>query len=296
MAEKPDTPAGAGAAATPQVRRMLFASDLSEVSDRAFAHARFLSQWLGAKLVLYHAVETPPHHPEGLWERADELRAGAEQAAREHLRGLATQAEAPAEVVVEATHSAHRAVVRFAEKAAVDLAVMGTHGREGLAHLLLGSVTEKLVQHGSCSVLCVREPEHGVHIPYRRVLVPTDLSPAAERAFPLMALLARRFEVDVVPIHVVRPGAADVPDEGRIRKSLEGSFADLRILPRIASGTPWRTIVDVAGAESIDLIAMSTLGHDSLADTVLGSTTERVVRHAPCPVLVARPPRAPASA
>lgn len=270
-----------------RVRKILFPSDLSAESDRAFPHARFVRQWLRSRLILYHAVETPQHHPEGLWERAEELQQRAEESARKHLQGLADTVDADCEIVVETAPSAHRALVSYINENDVDLAIMATHGREGLAHLLLGSVAEKVVQHADCSVLCVREPEHGVHIPYRKLLVPSDLSEAATRSFPLAAKLGRRFQSKIVALHVPRGHeAAESAGKERLTQALGDHFDGLTIEPHIGSGTPWRAIVELARARRVDLIAMSTQGHDSLSDTLLGSTTERVVRHAPCPVLV----------
>jgi nucleotide-binding universal stress UspA family protein len=61
----------------------------------------------------------------------------------------------------------------------------------------------------------------------------------------------------------------------------------LPVTAQVHTGSVWDRIVQVARAERADLIVMSTRGHDTLADRVVGSNTERVVRHAPCPVLVA---------
>jgi nucleotide-binding universal stress UspA family protein len=63
-------------------------------------------------------------------------------------------------------------------------------------------------------------------------------------------------------------------------------FYGLRIVPRLFVGAAWDRIVESARVERADLIVMSTHGRDSLADRVLGSHAERVLRHAPCPVLV----------
>ena len=134
-----------------------------------------------------------------------------------------------------------------------------------------------------------REPEHGVHIPYRKLLVPSDLSEAATRCFPLAAKLARRFQSKILALHV--PSGRDSEsqaDSDRLTAALGEHFEGLQIEPHIGSGTPWRAIVELARKRQVDLIAMSTQGHDSLADSLLGSTAERVVRHAPCPVLVTR--------
>jgi len=268
------------------VTEILFPSDLSPESDRAFEHARFLARWLGARITLFHAVEMPRHHPEGLWERAEEIQERAAAAARAHLEKLAGSVDGATRVAIDPTPSAHRALVAFTEREPIDLAVMATHGREGLAHLLLGSVTEKVVQHGRCSVLCIREPEHGVHIPYRRVLVPTDLSEASRRPFPLAERLARQFETEILTLHVA--AEPPPPPKQRLVEALAGHFEGLAVHHRVETGRPWKRIVEAAERKRVDLIAMSTDGHHGLADALVGSTTERVVRHAPCPVLVTR--------
>jgi universal stress protein A len=58
------------------------------------------------------------------------------------------------------------------------------------------------------------------------------------------------------------------------------------VTPRVLLGAAWNAIVETARAERVDLIVMSTHGHDSLSDRLIGSHAERVVRHAPCPVLI----------
>lgn len=264
---------------------ILFPSDLSAESDAAFAHARFLAKWLRGRLTLYHAVEMPRHHPEGLWDRAEEVQQRAEASARAHLERLAETVDEDTRIVVESTHSAHRSLVALIDRDEIDVAVMATHGRDGLAHLLLGSVTEKVVQHGRCSVLCIREPEHGVHLPYQQVLVPTDLSEASARSYPLAERLARKFQTRIMTLHVAEDEA---PPKARVADAMDGHFEGLEVHHRVVTGRDWEQIIDVAKRARIDLIVMSTGGHHGLGDAILGSTTERVVRHAPCPVLVTR--------
>jgi nucleotide-binding universal stress UspA family protein len=176
--------------------------------------------------------------------------------------------------------------------------VMATHGREGLAHLFLGSVTEKIVQHGHRPVLCVRRrPQEGAPR-YRRILVPTDFSPASRRGFPLAALLARTFGAEIIAFHVVPDRSlatlsgipaplAPAPSEAALWQHFQHDFAGVPVTAQVHEGSPWRQIAHAAEVENADLVVMSTLGHDSLGDRIVGSNTERVVRHAPCPVLVA---------
>jgi nucleotide-binding universal stress UspA family protein len=112
------------------------------------------------------------------------------------------------------------------------------------------------------------------------------------------ATLARRFSSDVIALNVVPSttlaslaGATAPPapavSEATLWKYFQEDFAGLPVAAQVHRGSVWDVIVRVAREERADLIVMATRGHDSLADRVMGSNTERVVRHAPCPVLVA---------
>jgi len=115
-----------------RIRRILAATDLSPASDDAMAHARALAAALGASLHFVHVVE------EG--QRQDQPAASVET----DLGYETTLLTGP----VAAT------IVDYAQ--AFDLIVMGTHGRNGVAHLLLGSVAERVVRTAPCPVLTVR--------------------------------------------------------------------------------------------------------------------------------------------
>ena len=293
----PATRARSRPAPTAAVRRVLFPTDLSEESDGAFLHARLLAEAFDATLILYHAVEMPQHEqPHWAFDSAFEIWCRAERLARQDLERRAAALAVPHQVLVERSVSAHRALVTLIRTTLPDLTVMATHGRSGLAHLFLGSVTEKVVQHGRSPVLCVRHRALTRSVtPYRRLVVPTDLSPASRRAFPLAALLARTFGAEVVALLVTRTGSpqgaggtpAAVPSEAGLWEFAQPDFPGVPVTAQVDVGTPWERIAHVAAVENADAIVMSTLGHDSLGDRLLGSTTERVVRHAPCPVLVA---------
>jgi nucleotide-binding universal stress UspA family protein len=200
---------------------------------------------------------------------------------------------------VERHASVRRSLVDAIRALQPDLTVLTTHGREGLAHLLLGSLAEDVVERAFRPILCLREPEHGPALPYRRVIVPTDLSIASCLAFPMAGLFARTFSAEIVAVHVMQPATLrslsgappiepiEIPSEGAVARFCRAEFAELPLRVRVESGAVWNTICTVAKEEKADLVVMATRGHDSLADRILGSNTERVLRHAPCPVLVA---------
>jgi universal stress protein A len=123
------------------VRKILFASDFSSYSEHAFDAALALAQHFGARLHLLHVV----HH------------AREEEPARARLEAFARERAAPGEhvVAVAAGHAAAQ-IVSHAEREKVDLIVMGTHGRTGLAHVVRGSVAEAVMRHAPCLVLTIR--------------------------------------------------------------------------------------------------------------------------------------------
>jgi nucleotide-binding universal stress UspA family protein len=291
----------AGLAATEgaRLRHVLFATDLSRPADRALGHASQLAERFGAQLTLYHAVETP--RAEAAPRPVDpELEAArrAEQAARERMEHLAARLRGPHRVFVERKPSAARAVASYIDWTRPDLTVMGTHGHHAVAYLVMGSVTEYVLEHARRPVLCVREPEHGAALPYRRILVPTDLRRPSRRAFPLAALLMDAFDAEAIVLHVAPAPSlgslaglperieAKVPDEAAVRRFIGSEFDGLRLQAKVTFGSPCQGIAEVARVERADCIVMATCGRDSLPDRILGTHCERVIRNAPCPVLV----------
>ena len=281
-----------------QLRHVLVATDLGPDSAAAFAHGRALAERFSARLILYHAVPVPDHrYAHWAFAHGHEVWMAAERHARAELERLTAALACPHELVLERRSSALEGVLDAVRLYQPDLVVLGTHGRDRLAHLMLGSVAEDVMTHAFRSVFCVPPLAQGAAGEYRRILVPTDFSLASQIAFPMAALFARTFEAEVTLLHVVpgsRPsGLKSVPDDLRLPTeeavhalALEG-FGDLAIFPRVRAGHVWERIVETAKASHSDLIVMATRGHDSLSDRILGSNTERVLRHAHCPVLVA---------
>jgi nucleotide-binding universal stress UspA family protein len=288
-----------------EIQSILFASDLTAESDLAFGHARFLAERFRARLTLFHALEVGPDRYADPADAQDDRRGRWGAKARQELCSRARGLTVPFEIVVDEGHVgghvlADLAVLAMIERTQPDLTVVAVRSRKGFSSWFVGSVTHQVVQHARRPVLCVRQSRHDGTLPYRRILVPTDLSPASRRAFGMAALMARSLGADVAALHVVPPpplavltgapgsGAAAVPTEDDVRRFL---CPELEAVPVEASvyvtGAPWYRIVQAAEEQRTDLIVMSTQGHDSVRDGIVGSNTDRVLRHAPCSVLVA---------
>ena len=153
----PPTPTTAAAgigAATMTLNRILLPTDFSETADYARHHAVELARRFQASLHLLHVVGDPVSED---WAGGGEANA-AKRLGELSLGGLDCQ---------RATRGGHAFVeiVRYAADQEVDLIVMGTHGHGPVAHLLLGSVADKVVRKAPCPVLTVRQPGHAFVMP-----------------------------------------------------------------------------------------------------------------------------------
>lgn len=139
--------------------KILLPTDFSDHADEALRYALALAQTHAASLCLVHAYDILPYTlPEGM-PMVDDVQMGQlREALEKRLQDAAKHARdsGAAQVTTHlATGPAPAEIVRLANELHADLIVMGTHGRSGLTHLLLGSVTEKVVRKASCPVLTV---------------------------------------------------------------------------------------------------------------------------------------------
>lgn len=140
----------------------------------------------------------------------------------------------------------------------------------------------------------------------RRILVPVDFSDPSRKAVHYARAFAEQFGARLVLLHVVEPLAyppdfAVVPlippdaEEARVRelrRQLDGMASGVgpgvTVEAKVTSGRPWQGVVEEARATGADLIVVSTHGYTGFKHALLGSVAEKIVRHAPCPVLVVR--------
>jgi nucleotide-binding universal stress UspA family protein len=187
--------------------------------------------------------------------------------------------------------------------AAVDLVVLGTRGRTALSRVLLGSVAEKIIRYAPCSVLATHElPEVR---PFRHILCPVDFSSSSRHAIELAAKLVEPGGFGITLMHAlalpatysgVPPHTDFANDLHRYNTEMLSHWAtDLEAKVEVPINT--RSRVGNPGAQalamldddpSFDLVVTGTHGRTGLKRALLGSVAERIVRHAPCPVLVAR--------
>jgi nucleotide-binding universal stress UspA family protein len=184
---------------------------------------------------------------------------------------------------------------------------MGTHGRTGLSHLLSSSVTEHVVRSANCPVMTVKACKQSSEAaPYFDILVPVDFSPYSQKALRYGRTLAQAFEANLHLLHVldqpIHPAHYGLGDDllmrlnpevqRRSHEEMERLFsqfgAEVKCQTHVCEGRAYSEIVRFVEAEECDLVVMGTHGLSGLEHFLLGGTTEKVMRHASCPVLAVK--------
>ena len=152
-----------------KISTMVCAVDFSEYSDYALQYAIDLAGVFNAELKLVHVVELP-FLPSYSLAGVPDLSLPVEQVeenAREHMEELVKECSKKDERVSGdlRTGAPFLEIISYAREVDADMIVVGTHGRSGLSHMLIGSVAEKIVRKAPCPVLTVKHPDHKFEMP-----------------------------------------------------------------------------------------------------------------------------------
>lgn len=140
------------------IKRILYPTDFSEASQEALKYALFLAKSFSAHLLLLHLVEpvyTTAIAGDSL-ELVGQLESRIEEDAQKKLQEISNQVKYEKIEALVLRGRAFSGIIETTKEKTIDLIVMGTHGRSGLSHLLMGSTAEKVVRKSSCPVLTVK--------------------------------------------------------------------------------------------------------------------------------------------
>lgn len=161
------------------VKNILVATDFGEAADNALTYGRALARAFGATLHVLHVTDDIYRQTLGGDAYSETLytdvQRDIETAARARLHQLVIDNDPdplPTRTVVMTSNAPADTIVAYAKDAGIDLVVLGTHGRGAVAHLLVGSVAERVVRTAPCPVLTVRHHEH-------EFVTPDTLAPVA---------------------------------------------------------------------------------------------------------------------
>jgi len=313
------------------IRKVVVGVDGSEGSAAALRWATRLAAVSGAEVVAVHVIETSTYDIRPLGLPRTVLNEGDwREEIRDELAvrwcAALTGAGVRHRVRVEEGRAGPR-LAEVAEQEQADVLVTGHRGLSGLEELVHGSVSVSVTHHAPCPVVVMPadpdagSPAHDVgdvetkRAPAHRIVVGVDGGDAAARALHWAIDLATLLDAEVVAVYALqlpsyllpRPGAASwMPDMENWRRSLHQDFERSWCAPLAAAGVRYQTVFETgaagdallreAEARMADLIVTGSRGRGELVELLAGSTSQRVVHGAHCPVVVVPPARVAATA
>jgi nucleotide-binding universal stress UspA family protein len=281
-------------------RRILAATDFSDLSTWALRHAVMWAQHYGSHLTVLHVQQFP-------WMTGDpyfdgynvaELIETLEEAATQQLAEQ-VQTYVPPDLPVSSKvvpGSPASAIEEYAAGEGADLVVLGTHGRGGLSRLFLGSVAERTLRMAQHPTLIVRQvhTEEASKADAPRVshiLCPVNYTEVARAAFEHACAVAQTFAARLTVVFAVEQEDATPESLRRAEERLQSwlpaeAATACEIQPMVRHGDAAEQVITLASQAAVDLVVIGAQHRRFVDTTVLGITTERVTRHAPCPVLV----------
>ncbi len=286
---------------------------LDEASPQTLSYAQHFARLGGGTIHLLHVVPTDELHLlRGVYKPDKSGGADistAERVAREQLETIAQEylSDTPYAILTQFNSNPAAGILEAQKEVGADLVVMSSHGRTGFAHLILGSVAERVVREAVCPVLTIRQGEEEVApSAFQNILVPVDIADRSATALIHARQIAAQHGGTVYPLHVVP--TEDIYLQRDVYRLQEGGRTNLVRAERVAkerlaevsqtyldgvryepvvhvSSDPARTFLEMEKEVGADLLVMATHGFTGLFHLLLGSLTEKMMREAGCPVL-----------
>jgi nucleotide-binding universal stress UspA family protein len=276
-----------------EIKRILVPTDLSEKSIVSLQYARFFAEHFSSAITLLYVdpivfpvteigsemplyIASTPDHIAALEK---EVRAYGDDA----LLGLPYDVAAVVGQPVPL-------IVREEEERAVDLVIMATHGLRGWRRLILGSVTEGVLRGGNCPVLSVNRSGGRLRTtdPVKKILCPINFTDVARASLEYASQLAAACDAELAVVHVaegvdhMHAIAASIDVRAWIDPAVQNRCTYREIVLR---GGAAERVLDCAEDLAADLIVIGAQHKRFRDETVIGTTTERLVRFARVPVL-----------
>lgn len=275
------------------LKNILFATDFSPVSEAALPYAVALAHRFDSTIEAMHVLspaELAPL-PDGAPILMDSALPRAQAEMGRLLRSDAFQG-VPHDGRVRSGLEVWAEIESVIESQKIDLVVLGTHGREGLKQVILGSVAETIFRAAPCPVLVVgpKVMKKAASPVYRHLLFATDLSPVSLRSLPFVQAFAEENEAELVVLHVTQEKVESEKEQATTAESL-GKWMRELIPPKpyleyeILFGAPAENILKLAAERQCDLILLGAHHASSFATHLPGAVAHRIVCEAPCPVL-----------
>ncbi|HVP52146.1 MAG TPA: universal stress protein [Terriglobales bacterium] len=260
--------------------------DLSPASRLVLCWARVIAQAFASRVEILHVAEPPQYLIEGQEQAQLELTRTELHGAVGSLAQEVLGTRVLHHIVVEEGHPVQVVMGRL-ERHTPDLIVMGSHGHDGMARVLLGSVAENVTRVARCPTLIVKgaEPAEGSLKP---ILCPVNLSDSASECAQLAGILAAVLKAKLELVLAVEEASMSRGQaEEQLHAWIPGGLRRMCDISEIVlEGDAAERIVERARTGGADLVVLGAEHRRFLEFTTLGRTTERVMRYSPCSVLL----------
>lgn len=285
-------------------KNILVPVDFSETSDRAVDYALFLAEEYRAKVTLFHAVVLMQEDidEEEHLKAYEAIIKKKEEKRKKYMKTHTAKGERMGvriDSVLLRGITPGETILNYIDETKHDVIIMGTHGRTELMKWWLGSVAEKVVRYSHIPVITIHKDFKKSTI--KKVLFPLDLSQSCKKAVKAGMNIVRRFDAKPMfmfaieeedhPFYYLRVSEPILKTNPQLKNQLMESMIACTGVPKdkgtyhLLEGKAHKQIETFAENKKIDLIIMAKHGLSGWEHFLIGSTTERVVSVAPCPVL-----------
>jgi nucleotide-binding universal stress UspA family protein len=266
--------------------KLLVCTDGSSAANNAVAGTLDLAKACGSQIFVVQVLEIVAQFQAIM----PDLRCALAEEAQRNLEVIEAEAArvgVPIELLVRESQQPYAAIVAEVEKIQPDLVVMGRRGKHGLADILMGSVTARVIGHSPVNVLVVPK---GGSIGFQRILVASDGSPHSEVTWDLALAMAQQAESQLIAVAAAPEEGDIIEAQALIHKLLTAANRAGMPLKGVSPQgvAPDAAIINQAIKNEVDLIIMGSHGRTGLKRLLMGSVTERVIGQSPCPVLVVK--------
>ena len=272
-----------------KVDKLLLATDRSVFSEGAVREAIAFAKKCSSRLYVMSILETNPEY--------ETIGASAyhkeEEEALKYLESVKTRASQEGIYYCEAAlhygENPYLLIVGEAAEKSIDMIIIGRRGRSGIMKVLMGTTAARVVGHAACKVLIV---PRAARIEGRNILVATDGSAHSIAAAQEAIGIAKRCGGTVIALSTVYVEEQREEAEANVNAVVEiGRKEGVAVEALTPPGRSHEAIVETAGGRGVDLIVMGAYGKTGLKKLFMGSSTEKVIGHASCAVLVVRAPQ-----
>jgi len=288
-------PSNVGKSPRVRFKNILFATDLAASSASAQAYALLLAQMFGSHLFVLYVQTGPGLSPryQGAWASRS---LKTEASAIAELEDLFRTSQVPFTLLVE-PGEVPEVLNRVVEENRIDLVILGTHGRKGVSHALLGSLAENVSRSSTCPVITVGpRARSGFENSLRTIVYATDFSEESRLALPYAVSLAQEFHAELVILHVAPEHMLGdrLQVEGYLMNRLkavapQSRFPWCTLKHVVRFGQPGRQILKAAEDESADLVVLGLHSSVQFTSHFPERLSYSIVCDAPCPVMSVLP-------